>query len=119
MIAMTPEQLETFHQRLVSAKAAAEAVMNHSAAGVKGVEVSGSGIGRLARMDAIQMQAMSKMNRAQLSVRLQQIDSALSAFDAGHYGRCNRCKESIEVARLEALPEAPLCMACQESVERS
>ena len=92
--------------------------MEHSAAGVRGVEVSGSAIWRLTRMDSIQMQGMSKMNRGQLSVRLQQIDAALRSFDAERYGRCNRCKRPIELARLEALPEAPLCMPCQEEVER-
>ena len=116
---LTQVQLDDFRERLVATRQAADAVMNHSAEGVTGVEVSGSAIGRLTRMDAIALQAMSKMNRAQLSVRLQQIDAALRALDAGRYGKCNRCKQDIELERLQALPEAPLCLDCQEAVELS
>ncbi len=115
----TEEELATARERLEAARQTARAVMTQSAEGVQGVEVSGSSIGRLTRMDAIQVQAMSQMNRAQLSVRLQQIDAALRALDAGRYGLCNRCKKPIERERLEALPEAPLCMQCQEAIETS
>ncbi len=117
MPTLTQDQLDEIRERLVATKRAADAVMSHSAAGVTGVEVSGSAIGRLTRMDAIALQAMSKMNRAQLSIRLQQIDAALRALDAGRYGLCNRCKQPIEPQRLDALPEAPLCLSCQEAVE--
>ena len=68
-------------------------------------------------MDAIQVQAMSEMSRRQLEIRLQQIDAALAALDAGTYGLCRQCKEPLAMARLEALPEAPFCLECQVSFE--
>ncbi|HVS31581.1 MAG TPA: TraR/DksA C4-type zinc finger protein, partial [Thermoanaerobaculia bacterium] len=74
-------------------------------------------IGRLSRMDAIQVQAMSQMSRRQLDVRLQQIDASLAALEAGTYGLCRHCKEPIALTRLEALPEAPFCIDCQEGFE--
>lgn len=43
---------------------------------------------------------------------LQEIEDALTKFEAGTYGRCERCGEPIGEARLEAMPAARLCMAC-------
>lgn len=41
---------------------------------------------------------------------LLQIDDALARMDAGTYGSCERCGENIEMARLEAIPYATLCL---------
>jgi DnaK suppressor protein len=48
---------------------------------------------------------------------LTQIDDALRRMDAGTYGRCERCGEAIESARLEALPYARLCLDCKRRDE--
>ena len=113
---LTAEQLEHFHQLLMDAKEAVEALLNQDAFG-KPVEVSGATIGRLTRMDAIQVQAMSSMSRHQLDIRRRQIDASLQAMERGVYGLCRECKGMISLQRLEALPEAPFCLACQESFE--
>jgi DnaK suppressor protein len=39
-----------------------------------------------------------------------QIQDALGRMDAGTYGTCERCGETIESARLEAIPYATLCL---------
>ncbi len=51
--------------------------------------------------------------------RLDSIDAALDAIKRGTYGICERCGKPIDPARLEAFPEARLCLKCQEEVERS
>jgi DnaK suppressor protein len=51
--------------------------------------------------------------------RLDSIDAALDAIRRGTYGICERCGKPIDPARLEAFPEARLCLKCQEEVERS
>ena len=38
--------------------------------------------------------------------------------DEGDYGTCLECGEDIGFARLEAKPEAPLCIGCQGARER-
>ena len=48
-----------------------------------------------------------------LEHRLQWIDDALTQVRAGTYGRCKRCGEPIDPARLEILPEATLCFECK------
>lgn len=40
------------------------------------------------------------------------IVGAIRRIDAGTYGECTSCRESIEPARLAALPTTPLCIAC-------
>lgn len=48
---------------------------------------------------------------------LGQIEHALQKMDSGSYGLCDRCGEPIAAARLEALPQATLCLACQVKSE--
>lgn len=117
MTELSEPQLRQFYERLLAARDAAQLLLAPQRSDAKRVETSGSTIGRLTRIDAIAVQGMEKMSRGQLSIRLQQIEAALRAFDAGRYGRCNRCKQPIDLQRLEALPEAPLCMRCQEDME--
>ncbi len=42
-----------------------------------------------------------------------EVEIALSKFENGTYGLCERCGQSIAPARLEALPQASLCMKCK------
>lgn len=48
---------------------------------------------------------------------LAQIERALARMDAGTYGTCARCGASIPRERLEAMPEAELCVTCKEREE--
>lgn len=43
---------------------------------------------------------------------LQEIEDALTKFDAGNYGRCESCGEPIAPARLEAMPATGYCITC-------
>jgi DnaK suppressor protein len=42
-----------------------------------------------------------------------EIDRALAKIDAGTYGLCEQCGQPIPDARLQALPQAALCVACK------
>jgi DnaK suppressor protein len=53
-----------------------------------------------------------------LERKLESIDHALRIAQNGTYGICENCGERIDPARLEALPEATLCLDCQRQVER-
>ena len=53
-----------------------------------------------------------------LEGKLQSIDRALRALQLGVYGVCERCHQRIDRARLEARPDATLCLECQREVER-
>jgi DnaK suppressor protein len=41
---------------------------------------------------------------------LADIEAALKKFDLGTFGICEKCGRQIELARLEAMPTAKLCM---------
>jgi DnaK suppressor protein len=116
MSELTPEQVDAFRARLVELKATIQEALEQSA-GERPVERSGSAIGRLSRMDAMQVQEMAQMGRRQLDVRLKRIDASLQAIERGKFGVCRECKGPIDLRRLEALPEAPFCLPCQESFE--
>jgi len=41
----------------------------------------------------------------------------MSRIDDGSYGHCEVCGEPIETERLEARPEAELCIDCKQETE--
>jgi DnaK suppressor protein len=41
---------------------------------------------------------------------LTDIETALKKFDLGTFGKCEKCGRQIELARMEAMPTAKLCM---------
>jgi DnaK suppressor protein len=45
--------------------------------------------------------------------QLAEVEHALHKFDQGTYGLCEICGRPIEPARLEALPQANLCLSCK------
>lgn len=47
---------------------------------------------------------------------IRMIEAALARMDDGSYGACTRCGEEIAQARLDAMPEAPLCIQCAREV---
>jgi RNA polymerase-binding transcription factor len=51
------------------------------------------------------------------SSRLREVRAALRRIDAGTFGICAGCDESINPKRLAALPWASFCIACQEAAD--
>jgi len=45
--------------------------------------------------------------------QLAEIEHTLNKFDKGTYGLCDNCGQPIDPARLEALPQASLCLSCK------
>lgn len=54
----------------------------------------------------------------QLSEYLSEIAHALEKFEKGTYGICEQCGKQIEPARLEALPQANLCISCKSMQDK-
>ena len=53
--------------------------------------------------------AMEKSIKEQLVY----IEQALHKFESGTYGLCDNCGKPIDPERLEALPQASLCLECK------
>jgi DnaK suppressor protein len=45
---------------------------------------------------------------------LADVEAALVKFTEGTYGNCESCGQPMNPERLEALPQAKLCVACKE-----
>lgn len=57
------------------------------------------------------------LNRNTLDMKLlREVDDALRRVERGTYGVCHECDEPISGKRLDAVPWAKYCVACQEQV---
>ena len=48
-----------------------------------------------------------------LGESLNEVEHALQKYEAGTYGFCDSCGQPIEQGRLEAIPQASLCLSCK------
>ncbi len=71
-------------------------------------------IGRLTRMDAIQIQQMQEANLATARSNILKLQEGLRKIDEGTFGQCQYCKGMIGFERLKALPESNMCINCAE-----
>ncbi|MCG6121628.1 MAG: TraR/DksA C4-type zinc finger protein [Microvirga sp.] len=76
------------------------------------VELDQQSVGRLSRIDAMQMQAMAAAMEWRRRMRLVGLDQALRRMEAGDYGYCLDCGEFIGRRRLEVDPAAAKCVRC-------
>ncbi|MBT5416220.1 MAG: TraR/DksA family transcriptional regulator [Rhodospirillaceae bacterium] len=76
------------------------------------VQLDQSKVGRLSRMDAMQVQAMSAETQRRREAEAKRIDAALARIASGGYGYCVRCEAPIPRKRLDLNPAAPTCIAC-------
>ena len=60
-------------------------------------------------MELEQRLALEKRIKEQLA----SVEHALHKFEEGDYGLCEGCGQPINPARLEALPQARMCMSCK------
>jgi len=104
--------LQTAKQKLLARRAELDDLSRLSGEDRRAVELDQTKIGRLARMDAMQQQAMAlatEERREQMRIR---IAAALKRIEVDEYGDCIRCGEEIVARRLELDPATPLCLAC-------
>lgn len=47
---------------------------------------------------------------------LREVEAALARIEDAEYGECMECQEPISIKRLEAIPWARYCIACQEEL---
>ncbi|MCG6115665.1 MAG: TraR/DksA C4-type zinc finger protein [Mesorhizobium sp.] len=108
-----PEAIEARFRPLIEQELAAlaeqsEATREHR----QPVELDQQSVGRLSRMDALQMQAMAKAVEQRRRSRLVALDQALRRMKDGDYGFCIACDEFIGEKRLQIDPATPKCVRC-------
>lgn len=67
----------------------------------------------------IDLQERSATLRRIIGEERDKLELALRLMERGEYGRCRQCGEPIPEERLEALPQATLCVPCQSQIERA
>jgi DnaK suppressor protein len=77
-----------------------------------------SAIGRLTRVDAVQAGYVGDAVRSQMRAELARVERALRNIDDGTFGMCRSCEDALPKARLEAKPDATLCIECASKRER-
>ena len=69
-------------------------------------------IGRLSRMDAIQMQQMALAGLSREQQQLVRVRHVLKLIDNDDFGACQSCGQPIGIDRLRFQPEILLCVRC-------
>jgi DnaK suppressor protein len=98
--------------RLLEQRTALEATSTITADARAPVELDQTSVGRLSRIDAMQVQAMALAIERRRTDAIRRIDQALVRLDAGTYGECVLCGEDIAPKRLELNPAVPTCLPC-------
>jgi DnaK suppressor protein len=112
--ALTPD-LDAFRARLREEERDLRDAGERSAAERAPVQLDQQSVGRLSRMDALQVQAMAKAEQKRRQSRLRRVEMALARIESGDFGYCAQCDEDIKSKRLEADPTVPLCIKCAQS----
>jgi DnaK suppressor protein len=79
------------------------------------VELDQQSVGRLSRMDAMQMQSMAQATVRRRQDMLARIDGALRRLDSGEFGLCFVCGEEIADTRLAVDPTTTRCIKCADA----
>lgn len=69
-------------------------------------------VGRLSRIDAMQVQAMALAQQRRRQSERMAIDAAIRRIDEGEFGYCLKCGEEIARPRLEQNPSVATCIEC-------
>ncbi|PHR91356.1 MAG: molecular chaperone DnaK [Robiginitomaculum sp.] len=103
---------KTAKYRLNEMKSELEMLSQNAEANRKPIALDQQSVGRLSRMDSLQIQAMDQAAETQRRKRILRIDAALVRIETGDFGYCATCEEPISEKRLEFDPSIPLCIEC-------
>ena len=71
-------------------------------------------VGRLSRIDAMQLQAMALASQRRRLQLKSQIEAALRRLNENEFGYCIKCGEEITELRLRNSPATPFCIDCAD-----
>ena len=118
----TPEQVAQFRQRLEDEASHVSDVRTSLESGLDTANQEPSNDRTAQEEDAAADLTAQEQYGAQsrdLANALHAVEAALERLTAGSYGLCAGCHQPIPIARLEFLPTAERCVACEGKRERS
>jgi DnaK suppressor protein len=104
--------IEDVKERLHAERKELTAASESTAEARRPASLDQQSVGRLSRMDSIQMQAMAIETERRRRERIRRIDATLARIDEGEFGYCVRCGDAIAEKRLNLDPTVPLCATC-------
>lgn len=104
--------LDHFRTQLKLLRAELERIDAESAAERAPVTLEQDSVGRLSRIDAMQVQAMALATQRRRQQEMTAIDAALRRIDQGEFGYCLICGDVIAAARLAHSPAVATCIEC-------
>lgn len=108
-MALDPEALKArLHARLLELASEDRAAEDSTAP----VELDQESVGRLSRMDALQVQAMALAARDRRAAERRRIEAALVRIGSDDFGWCRACGEEIAEKRLLNDPTVIHCIRC-------
>lgn len=99
-------------KQLQALRAELEALRHAASIDQKPVSLDQQSVGRLSRMDSMQVQAMAQAGDARRVQETRRVDAALQRLEEDEYGACMRCGEDIAPERLTKDPATPFCVSC-------
>lgn len=106
------QELTNYRQRLLARQNELRDLSDSSKEARSAVDLDQSRVGRLSRIDALQMQAMEQASEERRNLELQRIERALILINAGDYGECVNCGDLISPKRLNLDPSFITCVSC-------
>lgn len=106
------ERIARYRPRLEQELAEIEKLDAENAAWSAPVELDQQSVGRVSRIDAMQMQAMSQAVQRRRAARRVAIQQALKRIAEGEFGFCVECGEPIAPGRLDVDPTFSACVRC-------
>lgn len=76
------------------------------------VELDQQSVGRVSRIDSLQVQAMAQAAEARRLARIRQLQFTLQRLHDEEFGYCIECGEFIGLARLDIDPPTLRCIGC-------
>ena len=119
MTSLSEEQLEHFRQLLLEKKQSIETQLGAFAKKSDAIkndyqtQFEQIGDSEEENADEVANYADNLGIEHQLEDNLREIDAALERMDKGTYGLCEDCHQPMSPERLEAMPEATLCIKCE------
>ena len=106
-----------FRQLVKKRQAEINHIRERAEEGADVVELDQTQVGRLSRMDAMQMHEMNLESQRRRKRELLALEHALKRIEDGSYGECVRCGEDINSRRLEIDLTATLCIDCASAAD--
>lgn len=108
---MNKETQESFRPKIEARIAEIEAALQSTKEDTEAISPDVS-IGRLSRLDSMQMQQMAMGMQRRQREEMTQLKEALQRIDRGRFGICERCRKDIPAERLEFQLDATICVDC-------